>query len=102
MATGAKRLSFDQKDLLRVLLGHYQHTEAHGSSLDRDLLGHWGIRLTCLRPRGLSRSRYASITRTLARLEKRGLIIRTKDVSEGHRTTCIKLTDLGRQVARTC
>ena len=49
---------------------------------------------------GLTSSARASISRTWRRLERRGLLIRQNDITDGHKTTCLLLTDLGREVAK--
>lgn len=47
-----------------------------------------------------TRSASAAVSRALRRLERKGLVVRTNDISgSSRRTTRVKLTPLGRQVA---
>jgi hypothetical protein len=49
---------------------------------------------------GLTPAQRASVSRTLRRLEQRGLVVRINFQGEGHRTTHVELTEEGAKIAR--
>jgi hypothetical protein len=112
-------LSADQQDLLCDLLEWYQHVEAKGNEFAKTDLSLRGLSIPWLRGtlKDWSRSESASFSRSLRRLEQRGLILRinvNQGIPEGHpqagrirtsidqpctRADHVLLTPLGRQVA---
>jgi hypothetical protein len=112
------KLSKDQRAILRALLRYVEWAESRGwrSSRGFDRIA---VPMRWLRPRGAAYSRAASacFSRSLLRLEGRGLILRsntTSGVPSGPeamrvrtradqplgRTECILLADEGREVAK--
>jgi hypothetical protein len=103
------RLSSSQAGLLLLLLDAYRVTESAGGQV-----GVWGIRIHQL-PDGTSRSKSAALSRSLRRLEDRGLVERRNQATGDqyskpgevdpdhvrlqHRTTHVRLTGEGRALA---
>lgn len=89
-------LSAEQKSVLLWLLDYCNRIESSGNDHAKQDIALWGVPW---RTNGLTRSEHASLSRTLRRLETRGLVIRKNDVSDGRRTTGVVLTANGRQIA---
>jgi DNA-binding MarR family transcriptional regulator len=95
------KLSRLQREILKWLLNETEYTEANGNDYARNELCHWGVKWNPGRWHyDWTRSDSASWSRTLQRLEIRGLILRTNQCSRGKRATHIKLTEVGREVAK--
>jgi hypothetical protein len=105
------RLSEAQRNLLGWLLEQYRGTEAWIAATPapqrervREWNLFWGVRIGRLEA-GTSRSESASTSRSLKRLEDRGLVIRhniNADPEDGrvqHRTTSVTFTEAGRKLA---
>lgn len=89
------KLSKLQKDILRITLILTNHQKEL-----RRYVEYWGLNLASVRRnlksgRKWSRSNSAAFSRSLTRLEKRGLIVCQNDWTKGNRTNCIKLTEKG-------
>lgn len=114
-----KRLSDFQRQILIALARAYNTIEREGNDFDRHQLGIWGVKW---RPHGkgncVTTIDRASVSRTLRRLEERGLVRRRNQISgdrfepdrlptgekplpppDNHRTTHVQLTDEGREEA---
>ncbi|MFQ5823269.1 MAG: hypothetical protein ACE5JB_04365 [bacterium] len=95
-----KGLSIQQWEILLDIFEITIFAEEHGHDLIKIYAPCWGI---CWQPSKRNRgdwsfSKSASMSRSLRRLESRGLIERKNDISCGRRTTYVKLTDIGRMV----
>jgi hypothetical protein len=99
------KLSLQQKTILVcVLRGLKFMRERAAANKDRAWELLWGVPIRWLRPRDdyYSAADRAAFSRSLRRLEQRGLIHRTNDISvDPKRTTRIKLTDTGEKLAET-
>jgi hypothetical protein len=73
MSSGEKRLSALQKDILIRLLTRVLGQRA--AKVPPWISGP-GIRLSHIRPKGVARAKSAAFSRALARLERRGLVVR--------------------------
>jgi len=97
-------LSTKQEAILRWLLQCYRNIEERGSDRARTLLAVWGVpwcpgRQARRSGREWTMSDSATTSRTVTRLEQRGLIARKHQVTGGTRVTHIRLTEAGRAEA---
>lgn len=81
LRTPISGLSKLQREILRCLLANYRHVEEHGNDYCRLDLQRVGIRLLQFRPQYTSPSERAAFSRSLKRMEERGLILRTNHMS---------------------
>ncbi len=95
-----KGLSSVQRDVLAYLWEETQRYEAHSDHFHREARV-WGVRW---RPNriylDLTPSNRAAISRSIRRMEERGLLYRLNHCTEGRRTTCVRLTPDGRHIAK--
>jgi len=84
---GASKLSDDQKQTLYVLILTFLKT--------RESLIEWDWQKGEIYPRSVQ----ASVSRSLRRLEERGLLDRLNMAGDGNRTTHVQLTEAGMRVA---
>ena len=91
-----RRLSPLQRFILAEVYEATLHEQKSGKYSDC-----WGARWTLSKSiKNPTRAQSAAASRALRRLDQRGLVIRRNDVSEGNRTTCVKLTDEGLSIAK--
>jgi uncharacterized protein YfaT (DUF1175 family) len=99
-ANPAARLSAQQQHILRCVYAYEERVRAAGTDDQQAWLAAWGMPLRQRHGPDWTRADSAILSRSLARLEERGLIIRRNAVSERNRTTHILLTEAGREVAK--
>ena len=99
-ADAGNGLSWAQRDILVYLWEETQRYEAHGDR-GRDQARGWGIPWRPSRIyRDLTRSDRAAISRSIRRMEERGLLYRLNDWSGKRRTTHVRLTPAGRHIGK--
>jgi len=96
------KLSRQQKRLLITSLAYWEYIEANGNDLAKLELEFWGIPWhPAKRQDNWTRADSVIISRSLRRLEHRGLVERKNNISGSRlRTTMVKFTPLGLEVAK--
>ncbi len=102
-STAGKRLSVHQRAILIHLWEETQRCEGHSDRARRIARQGWGVRWKPSQvwtKTELTPSHRAAMSRSLRRMEERGLLHRLNDWTGRRRTTCVRLTPEGRRVAR--